>query len=428
MEQTPLWTAKILSQIHEKGRKCRRISHAERAIGVSSGYLRKRVAAGTIDLEKLLGLMEDMALHPARFFRQVFPTSGENVLTLIDPPQGPPPAIIERAWARLLEANGETVSHDYLKELDRRRYEEPKRTALALEDALDRCKASDLPFLLGVWASTQRILLNIDKATHAILTAFAIAVELGDSRSYGDLLRRLSYVIAERGENRTAFILAKEASDVYLIAGDLVAVGRTLVDRGMWHFYLSELDTAITMQERALELLPKDDHAHRLGALQGLGLYYQERGEYKKAAGYAEAARTNAVHLSPWFQAKLAWLEAGIAQGLGNLETSEHFLKHVVDTFRTLHIGQAALAIVDIVEIQLTNHRFGDAYRSATSILPLIGPLSSRNRLVAAIETELTALIRDGAKAMQILQVEHVRQAVQNLKRERRIWRSLHLA
>lgn len=99
-----------------------------------------------------------------------------------------------------------------------------------------------------------------------------IARARADHGSFGDLLQRTASVVGDDGDYGGALFLAREATDWHLLGGDMVGVGRTFVDRGVWLYYLEDYREAIAMQERALDELPTSERRHRFTALQGLGL------------------------------------------------------------------------------------------------------------------------------------------------------------
>ena len=238
-------------------------------------------------------------------------------------------------------------------------------------------------------------------------------------------MQRTASVVGDDGKYGMAFAISREATDRHLIAGDLVAVARTFVDRGMWLYYLERYREAIVMQERALSQLPASEQRHRFTALQGLGLYYQALGNFDRAQHYAQQAQASVVGLGSVIEAKQRWLYASIYFDQGAFDEAETLLQNVVTVFAEIHAGDAALASIDLAEVQLKAGRPADAYSSAQAILPLITPLGAQNRIVRAAEHMLCELASRGAEAVTESAVNQLRTLVERIRRERRLWRSL---
>ncbi len=427
MSDAVAWTSQVLSSLHRKGRERRGVIRAaERSIGVADGYFRKRRAIGSMELSKLMGMLEAMELHPARFFRQAFPERN-GVRSLIDPPKGKRPEIVSRAEARRGQNVRPTIFRDHLHQLDSLKYADPEKAARATENALDFVNESDVPLLLGVWASAQRLLIELDPATHAIWYACSLARELGQEQVYGDLLQRLAFVVADKGSYETAHAVSQEATDVWLTVGDLAGVGRSLVDRGIWSYHLGRVAIAERFSRQALAHLPADDFRNRCAALQILGTCARDADDLPRAEEYLAEALGLAGALEPLGMGKLRWFEALVKADSGKSAEAVEILSAVVELFRPIHRGEAALVAVDLVRLLLENGRRAEALSAVQAIVPLLSRHASRNAIVRAAETTLVELIRGGSAGLTLHHVEVLQGALERIQRERHLWRSLEV-
>lgn len=419
------WAKRVVSALHALGKRHHGgLSHAERCAKVSQSYIRRRKNAGTIDLTKMMAVLQALGEHPARFFRRVFP-EGKAEAHVVDVPTGPEPEIVDRANDRIKSARPGSIPRLHLMELDTLRYDEPQKAADRTLAALEFVDTQDVSFALGIWASSQRMLMNIEDATHALLAGLKIADTSQDLRARGDLLQRLATVVSDCGEHAEALTLATQATDAHARAGDLEAVGQTLVDRGEWLLYLGRFKESIAMHRQALPLLARNDDIHRVTAWQDIGLCFHAQGSFEEAAHALREAWRSADSIGILNQSKLAWLEAVIDFSLGDHEKSEEKLCDVVVTFSGIHLGEAALATVDLAEVQLAAGKLIASYASAQAILPFITKLSAQNRVVKAAEHILADLARQGEAAITVQVVGNLRELLGDLKKERHLWRSL---
>ena len=416
------WAQRIVSALHALGKRTHGgLSRAERDANVAASYIRRRKYAGTIDLAKMMALLEALDEHPGRFFRQVFPLT-EIPTDFMEPPNSAPPAVLGQAQARLNSTRPGSIPRSHLTQLDALRTDEPWHVAEGVEAALPHIEHDDVPYALGVWASAQRLLLALDDATHALLTALLWAQDL---ESRGDLLQRLARVVSDTGNYAHSLEISCIATDTYARAGNVSRVGQTLVDRGERHFYLNEYHAAIALHAEACPLLAETDFTHRATTWQGRALCYQALGQLEEAQKCISAAQTYANQLGTTNRTKLLWLEATIDCSRGELSASEGKLISVVEIFRKIHLGETALASIDLAHVQLIAGKAKDAHASAASILPLLTPLSGRNAIVRAAESYLVELARHGASRMTTESITKLRGIVERLQRERHSWRSL---
>jgi len=428
------------------------IGRLEKRLGRRPGWLRERVRAGRIELSLLFDALDALGIDALRFFRRALAREGEEGL---DVPAGEPPRIVALARRRKRFERGRRPGRPYLDELDRLRYRDPRRVVELAEGVVEHVAPELLPRLLGIAGSAYRILLELDHAEHAIVAGLELArecsdaecsdaecsdaecsdaecsdaecsdtecsdAECSDATACGELMQRLAYVAAERGDVAEALQLTREATIPYLEAGDLAGVGRCFVDLGRWLFDLGRTREAVRQQEAALGYLPAAERRNRFTAHQCLGLYHLQLGHPGRAREHAAAAAELVAELGDWPRAKLLWLRASIDVELGELERAEAALAEAVEIFRRIHHGETALVTIDRVRLQLLRGRPDEAHETARTMLRLVEPLSG-NRVVAAAVAEL---LRVGAAGLELRRVEAVRVKIEEA-RERRGWRSL---
>jgi tetratricopeptide (TPR) repeat protein len=395
------------------------IRRVDRAVGRGEGWWQHRVEAGDLTVRQLLAVLEYLGIQPARFLRKAL--GGEPGWEL-DRPRGEPPEIVARAWDRVRAGEeGKGVGREYLDSLDERGYEEPWEVVRLALGAVDDVELALLPRLLGVAGSAFQLLIRLDEAEHAIHAGIGISQRRKDQIAVADLLLRLSFVVADRGEHAEALGIAEKAAIISLRIGDRVGVAKALVDQGIWLNYLDRPQEAIITFETALRDLPDRAKHYRFTAVHSSGVGYQKLGELEKALQCLAIAKD----LTPDKNAegKLCWLRSSIHQDLGQLDEAESQLRRTVDLFRGLHHGEAALATCDLVRIQLLRGWPADAWRTATTTRALLEPLR-HNKIISAA---LGDLLRCGQAGLTLALVEQVQARIESERRRHEAWQLLRV-
>ncbi|MCP4249048.1 MAG: tetratricopeptide repeat protein, partial [bacterium] len=191
---------------------------------------------------------------------------------------------------------------------------------------------------------------------------------------------------ADRGERRWALALTDLAIVRHATGCHHRGIARSLVDRGMWLYYLGEPRQAIEAQQAALEQLPEDEQRNRFSALQNLGLCYQGLGETRQAWRCANLAVELVDGLGDWLRGKLLWLMAFLRLDEGEDQQAEELLREVIVLFKPIHPIESAVATTDLARLQLHNRRPADAYETARNAVYLSGALKKNRIAAAAIE------------------------------------------
>ncbi len=392
-----------------------------RAAGVGKNYLRqvrRRLEAGeakSCDLAVLLRALDFLGHDRMSFFADLFgsPNPLERLRTETAR-LGEPPEIVARVRQLLAAGDGESLPGPLpgagapessrrtgeglpadVQRLDDLRFHDPRQTLELVADALRFVEAGVTPRwtavpLLAVWGSARRMVFDrpntLDEAQQALLAAYEIAEPWGAAALLGDLLQRLGYVVADRDHRRWALALTDLALVKHATGSHRRGIARTLVDRGMWLYYLGKPRQAIEAQRAALEQLPEDEQRHRFSAFQNLGLCYRELGEPERARRYASFAEETVSGLGDWLRAKLLWLMAFLSLDEDDDRQAEQFLEEVIGLFRPIHPIESAVATTDLVRIQIQYRRPAAAYQTARNAVYLIGALKKNRIAAAAIE------------------------------------------
>ncbi len=312
-----------------------------------------------------------------------------------------------------------------LEDMDALRYQHPEAALCRLLPAADRLPAECAVLLLAVTGSAYRlrggqreeIEADLRRAEQHLQAGLWSARKTGDVAGQADLLQRLGYVIADRGDHRHALELAERATGIYCRIGDRAGRGKALVDQGVFLNGLGRPREGIRAQTLALEILPETDRKYRVAAFQGLGHLHRTVGDLEAAIGYLNQA--SAIKgVSPAFAARLVWLRGSVFLDLGNKARAAESLSAAVDSLRTVHYADAALATVELVHVLILLGRHDEAHRVAFTVRELVIPLQRNHHVSAA----LAELIRGGRSALTLGRVERVRTALERARR-RPSWR-----
>ncbi len=158
----------------------------------------------------------------------------------------------------------------------------------------------------------------------------------------------------------------------------------------------------------------------------GLGLVHLHLGELDAAEGCVEFAEPLAT--SDHRRVKLLWLRASICRKRGRRSEAEILLREVVEIFRGIHHGEAALSACELVGVVLEQGKPAEAARICRSLRPLLEPLR-QNRIVDAAMGELVRAGANGSLSLDLVwRIKAAIGAERNNARTRREWRALATA
>jgi tetratricopeptide (TPR) repeat protein len=330
------------------------------------------------------------------------------------------------AGGEIPAAVGALLGAKWLAGLDGRRQDAPEVIAGEIVANLHQLEPALLPRALGVWCSALRLVLELEVAADLNTWALRLAKAAGDSATVADLYIRRGYVVADAGNHLQALTFAELATGIFARLDDQVGMGRALVDCGRWLHYLGRIPAAIQAAKRALELLPGTEGEYRFSVLHGLGLIHLNSGKLDEAE--RDAKFLEPLAKSAEEKAKLLWLRASICRKSGCLDESTALFHQVIEKFRGLHVGEAALAAVELVRVLLEQGKPGEARQVCRSLFPLLEPLEP-NPIISAAFGELLQTGAFGSLSLDL--VKRVKAKLEDARRDvkaRQQWRALKVA
>ncbi len=413
---------KIVDLLNQRIRQRKRgiIAAVNRLVRRSSGWWHQRAKAGDISIGQMMAILDHLGLDPVRFMRDAV---GRKDGLELDRPRGDAPEIVRRAWKRFSQEGDrlETVGEANLKTLNALRYQEPRKALDQASTLVEFCPQKLLPGLLGVAGSAYRLLLQLRQAEHAIYAGVRMAQRIRDLPMMAGLLQKLAYVLAEGGQPDAALVLAEKATTVFLHSSSEVGVARSLVDQGIWLRLLGRQEESLSVLKIALKWLPEEECHNRAAALQYIGLNLRDLGQLQIALRYAEESELAAVALPRGELDRARWLKANITADLGDLEPAAEVLREVVQALAEIHLGDMALAALDLVRVEVLRGNLQEAYQVARVLTRLLEPLR-KNRTISGAIAEL---LRDGERGLSLALAQDVRNRIEGELKHRPLWRSL---
>lgn len=291
-----------------------------------------------------------------------------------------------------------------LESLEELAHDEPVGAIRLAETMIGEVPLDLLPRLLAIAGTAYRRLERLDDAMHVLLEAERRAT---DPLDLGDVKQRLAYVIAARGSLDEAIAKVLEAQNLYLLAGDESALGRALVDQGMFLFHRDRLPAAALCLEQALQRLGDGEFRNRFSALVGLALCVGRK-DPERADRLLEQALPLAKQSGRAMCWKWSWARVRLLQDRGDSGSAQKVLENLCEEYLLRgHFLDASLAAVDLVQIvQGQGHSpgiYAELIRRIAFSLPEEG-------LAASALTRLWACCLRGAVRTQVLGA--VREAV----------------
>ncbi len=398
----------------------------DQRIGRSEGYL-GRVLRGEIGLqtEMLFRILDVLNIDPSGFFSAVVGLRIRPELALdrldrllmerTESPFIPVPADFRARLDALVAKKHRGVEVDEppppwideLNEIDQQRFSDPASTrrkmahllvlALEQEEAADATSATRLALVraLGITSSIERVEGRPRHAVGYLIAAFALWDE-ADSLLYAELLERACYQVGDQADYDTGLELAFQATEIYVRHGNLVGVGRSLVDRAVMVYKIGTPQETLDLYQAGLRYLPPSAWQNRFAAWQGMGMCHLNLDQVAEADTCArQAAEAHATRsgLNWW---RVVWLQAEVAYRLGELERAETLYGQIKDAFEEAgHPLDVALLSLQMARVLLSARKMRQMQRLAASSMSLLRPLR-RDKLVCAALHEFTRLTLTG--------------------------------
>lgn len=422
-------TARALRLFTPSGERAN-VVEIDREHGLADYHL-SRIVRGQVGLavDKLFEVLELLGENAAGFFAEVLGPSEVNALRLLEeieaehlrdvdpfPELGagelPAPSRDEGAASPELE--------ERLVRLDERRFVDPKAAlpvALALWDELLERSTADpsrstvelLCRCLGAIGSMARTQAGgFSAAARCLRLALAHAKRHRLAGAEADLLQRAAYLLSHKGRRQAAVMLALAAREEYLLAGNPVGVGKTLITLGRMQQPAGRPEQAARSFRAGLALIPAWDWWGRETAHEGLAMAALSTGRFLEAERELLMAIEVARQHPSALLDHLAWIGGEIALARGqNEEAAERFERARAEMGQR-HPLEGGLLTLRLAIAYLRLGRQDELRRLAADLVGLLKPLA-REPLAVEILTEVARAVIAGEVREQLLQRAAVR-------------------
>lgn len=371
------------------------IDDADLKIGQQRGYLRSVCRKGRRSLRygKLLEVLHFLGIHPLRFFEMGFGEAGADAV----PANAKPPATGDPVaafgvqatsfrWkgeagklARTLERLAcrrpfpplEEAELARLEEMDALRYEDHQAAATQARRlaaaALARGHFELALRAAGVLASSLRLSVDLDGAQAIAWGAFRAARRHGCQATAADLLQRMVYIAADRGDHRMGLRLGSRAMEIYIDLEDPVRVRKAQVERGIMMIRLERYESALQALRTALQYLPEGERRYRFSAMHGIASSYLGLGDIPNAEAILRLAEPE-LPPGPHHRGRLFWLQAAMASYSENIRGAETLYRRALDIFDASLPADRAICSIELIHLLLRAGRPLEAHGLARGI------------------------------------------------------------
>lgn len=405
----------------------------DQRIGKSEGYL-GRVLRGEIGLqsEMMFRVMDVLEIDPAAFFATLTGLKRDpdrcldhlarGLMGKNETPFIPFPEDFQRQLDVVLAepmvkstkghpAVDPSIWAERLRDLDAQRFVDPEAARdrmvqwlpeilQAVTQEADSNLANVLTRALGIAASIERVAGRPRHAVRYLRAALSLESR-HSSPHYAELLQRACYQIGDQGDYATALDMALQATDIYLQAGDLHGVGRSLVDRAVMAFKVETPQATLDLYRAGLRYLPQGAWQNRFAALQGMGMTHlnlDQVGEAERCASLAARAHRTERGLNWW---RLVWLQAEIAYRRRDLARAAQLYEQVKGAFEVCgHALDSALLSLQMARVLVASGRLQDMQHLAARTMSLLKPLR-RQPVACAVLNEFARLALTGELSVQ---------------------------
>ncbi len=393
---------KVLAELQRRFRLAGRgtVGRVERQLGLGAGYFKdqRRPGRQRFDLKILFKALDALGVEPAEFFASILgsadPVDAFKAEAAVLRRVKSEPRILALEHQRARRGGPsrrqldleETVSE--LEVLDGLRYQDPGLAMRRTRPLVEQVADSQVPLVLGVYASASREAGHHDEAQVVLARALDLAEELHDYEVRGDLLLRAGDVMAARGEVEIAYALAERASLTFAKSGNLAGIGRSLVDQGIWLGFLDRPRKALRALRAARSYFPADTpdsdeepapliQRSRFLCLLSLGLLHRRQGDLEAARRILEEAGRETRGVNKGLVGRLLELQASIARQAGRHPEAESLWRQAFEVFQPIDPLDAALCGVELARLQLHQAKAVEADGTVQALLPLLEPLET---------------------------------------------------
>lgn len=382
------------------------VTRVQEALNLGGGYFRdlRRPERQRLDLRVLIGALDVLGVDSAEFFGTVFGSSDPvdsflTEATELRRKMRRPPRILRQmeeltAAAAKSEARAdvEPIDDETLEHFDALRRDNPREAMRQIRQAVATAPRFQLPRLLGSYGSACRFAGRTDEAHVMVAKAIKMAADANDLASRADLLQRASYILIARLEHERALAILERAIVTYAHLGNVIGIGRTLIDQGNSYAYLGQQEKACQLFRQGLSMLPAETsgglQASQVSAQFNLAVVSLDLGRLEEAQHYAAKAREGMASQGKIAVGKALWFEASIAKAQNRREEAESFLSRALQVLHDIDALSAALVAVELVRWQFQIGKHVEAYATAKAMISLLKPLET-NRIAAVAITDM---------------------------------------
>lgn len=354
-------------------------------------------------------------MSPEDFFAEVF---GPPTTEWVPSPQGPSPALLDLAQSRFTSTDKGSIGRRHLEKLDALRYNDPAKALQRIEHDLEFLEPQLIPYALGIYASTCRLLVKLDEAKWALAEALEMATASNDDLVLGDLLLRASSLWNEDGKNERAIEVAEKALVVFARGDSLPGVGRSLVKQGIYLVLIEEYQMANKAFTTGRSYITPTDSRYQFSALHGAGFIQKQLGYIDEALALFEEATPFAKNSEQ--KGKLSWSQALIHADRRQWEKMVENFHHSIGALLECSPVDTALVVCDFVEVLLGSQRPSEAWALADTMRRLVGPLEDRSEVMAAAALDLYHSLTNAREQLPIALVKKVAEKIRRAKNTHR--------
>ena len=341
----------------------------ERALGWAPSWWHNRLRSGDITTRQLLEILDFLEIDAVGFMQRNL-DRGDGLPAGLELPLSQAPSFVTSAKERLRSSQDQPgLGRDFLVELAALVYYRSEEALGWIDLAVSKASRRELPEVLGLAASALKITIRLEEAMHACTAAILAARHLSRSRATASLLQTSAYILLDSGDFEHALCMADQAAGISNRTHDPLEVSRSAISQALCLIHLGRFREAISSCEIALGRLPASEALHLSAALQLRALAHQELGEIEAAFEFLEASRPFCADLSKTQRTKIPWVEARLHKISSRPMDSIRLMRGVFGDLRQHHVGEAALAAVELAETLIEQNFGAEAFEVADQAL-----------------------------------------------------------
>jgi tetratricopeptide (TPR) repeat protein len=261
----------------------------------------------------------------------------------------------------------------------------------SLDDAYDPHCVLDLRAKACAYlGNARRVLGELRSAETAFREAegFLAASMTGNPLAEAEVLYLKASLRREQRRFPEALRLLDQAVDLYQVAEDAHRQGRTLIKKAKVLEESGDLDGAIDLLPKALELLDTAREPRLLlyGKHNFIGCLTAAGRHQEAQQLLPEMRRLSEQCAKPLDLLRLQWIEAGIALGLGQLDQAEAQYRELQQQFFERRMGyDAALVSLDLAVLYAQQGRNAELKHLAVEIMPVFESRDVHREALAAL-------------------------------------------